>query len=97
MDDTPTYPDVMDGTDSDETLTSAGVGQGFLKLAASLVVDATTSNRAYAFGPVAVAPLFGGALPPRWSVFVSHNTGVALNSTAGNHFIKFIGVKYDVT
>lgn len=96
LDDTPTYPDVMDGTDSDETLTSAGVGQGFLRLAASLVVDSATSNRAYAFGPIAVAPLFGGVLPSKWSVFVSHNTGVALNSTAGNHFIKYIGVKYDV-
>ena len=96
LDDTPTYPDVMDGTDSDETLTSAGVGQGFLKLAAVLSVDATTSNRAYPFGPVSVAQLFGGSMPPRWSVFISHNTGVALNSTAGNHFVKYIGVKYDV-
>lgn len=96
LDDTPTYPDVMDGTDSDETLTSAGVGQGFLKLAAVLSVDSTTSNRSYAFGPVSVAQLFGGVLPPRWGVFVSHNTGVALNSTSGNHFIKYTGVKYDV-
>lgn len=94
--DTPTYPDVMDGTDSDETLTSAGVGQGFLKQAAVMNVDSTTSNRAYAFGPVSLAPLFGGNMPKFWSIFVSHNTGVALNSTAGNHFFKYVGVKYDV-
>jgi hypothetical protein len=94
--DTPTYPDVMDGTDSDETLTSFGVGQGFLKLLAVLNVDSTTSNRAYAFGPVSVAQAFGGVLPKFWSVFVAHNTGVALNSTAGNHFLKYVGVKYDV-
>lgn len=96
MDDSPTYPDVMDGTDSDETITSAGVGRGFLKLAASLDVDATTSNRAYNFGPVSVAPLFGGVLPQRWSVFVVHNTVAALNSTGGNHNIKYQGIKYDV-
>lgn len=94
--DTPTYPDVMDGTDSAETLTSVGVGRGFLKLAAVLDVDSTTSDRAYPFGPVSVAALFGGALPQRWSVFVTHNTGVALNATAGNHEISYQGVKATV-
>lgn len=96
MNDTPTYPDVMDGTDSAETITSVGVGNGFLKLAASIDVDATTSDRVYNFGPIAVAALFGGVLPSRWSVFVAHNTGVNLNSTAGNHIFTYIGVKYDV-
>jgi hypothetical protein len=96
VDDTPTYPDVMDGTDSTETLTSVGVGQGFLKPAATLNVDSNTSDRDYAFGPVSVAQLFGGVMPPRWSVFVAHNTGVNLNSTAGNHFIKYQGIKFDV-
>lgn len=96
LDDTPTYPDVMDGTDSDETLTSVGVGQGFLKLAAAMNCDSTTSNRAYAFGPVSVASLFGGIMPNKWSIFVTHNTGVALNSTSGNHFFKYTGVTYTV-
>jgi hypothetical protein len=97
LDDTPTYPDVMDGTDSAETITSAGVAQGFLKLAALISVDSATSDRDYAFGPVGIAQLFGGIMPPKWAVFVTHNTGVNLNSTAGNHFIKYTGVKYDVT
>jgi hypothetical protein len=35
-------------------------------------------------------------MPSRWALFVTHNTGVNLNSTAGNHFFKFIGVKFDV-
>lgn len=96
IDSTPTYPDVMDGTDSVETLTSVGVGTAFLKLAAICNVDAVTSNIAYPFS-FTVAQLFGGVMPSRWSLYVSHNTGVALNSTAGNHVIKFEGVKYDVT
>lgn len=96
LDSTPTYPDVMDGTDSAETITSVGVGRGFLKLAATLDVDSTTSDRAYNFGPVSVAKLFGGVLPPYWSLFVTHNTGVNANSTAGNHVYKYIGVKYDI-
>ena len=97
LDDVPNYPDVMDGTDSAETITSAGVGTGYLKLAATLTVDSATSNRVYEFSQVAIAPLFGGVLPARWSVFVTHNTGVALNSTAGNHFFKYTGIKYDIT
>ena len=96
LDDTPTYPDTLAGSDADRTLTSVGVGQGFLKVAAVLNVDSTTSNRAYAFGPIAVAQFFGGVLPLKWGVAVSNQSGVALNSTAGLHFIKYIGVKYDV-
>jgi hypothetical protein len=80
-----TYPDVFDGTDSAETVTSAGVGSAFLRLAAVLPVGATTSNVAYYFGPVSVAALFGGACPKKFVVFVTHNTGVNLNSTGGNH------------
>lgn len=80
-----TWPDVFDGTASAETVTSAGVGSGFLKLAAVMLVDATTSDRAYHFGPVSVASLFGGACPKKFVVFITHNTGVNLNSTGGNH------------
>jgi hypothetical protein len=96
IEDTPEWPDVMDGTDSDETLTSAGVGRGFLRLVVALDVDSTTSNRTYPFGPVAIAPLFGGVMPQRLGVFVTHNTGVALNATGGNHVISFAGIKYDI-
>lgn len=96
LDDTPTYPDVMDGTDSAETLTSVGVGRGFLKLAAVLDVDSTTSDRAYDFGPLSVAQLFGGIMPNKWGIFVTHNTGVNLNATAGNHFFKYTGITYTV-
>lgn len=96
LDNTPTYPDVMDGTDSAETLTSLGVGQGFLKGPYIITVDATTSNREYPFKFLA-SQLFGKVLPDFWSLFVAHNTGVNLNSTAGNHVFKYQGIKYDMT
>jgi len=95
IDSTPTYPDVMDGTDSVETLTSVGVGQGFLKLGAVLNVDAVTSNIAYPFS-FSVAQLFGGVMPSRWGLFVTHNTGVNLHATGGNHVIKFEGITYGI-
>lgn len=91
-----TNVDVFDGTDSAETVTSAGVGYGILKPVAQLVVDATTSDRKYPFGPVSLASLFGNVVPPFWTIFVTHNTGVNLNSTAGNHAISWVGVKYTI-
>lgn len=94
-DDAPTYPDVFDGTSSAETLTSAGVGRGFLKLAAVIDVDSTTSNRAYDVW-FSLAQLFGGAVPLKWFLFITHNTGVNSNSTGGNHVWKYTGVTRSV-
>ena len=86
--------DVIDGADSAETITSAGVRDGFLRLAASINVDATTSDRAYPVAPFSVADLFG-QMPRYWGLFVTHNTGVALNATAGNHAFAYTGIKFD--
>lgn len=83
------YPDVFDGTDSAETVTSVGVGQGFLKRLATLNVDATTSDRGYAFGKVSLAQAFGGVCPKVWTLFVTHNTAVNLNATPGNHYLVY--------
>lgn len=94
-DDTPTYPDVFDGTGSAETLTSAGVGRAFLKLGAVIDVDTTTSDRAYP-ALFSVAQLFGGVMPLKWGLFITHNTAVNSNSTAGNHVWKYTGVTYTV-
>lgn len=94
QDQTPTYPDTFTGTDADKTITSAGVAAGMLRLAGVLSVDSTTSNRVYYLAPFSVAALFGGILPHHWGLFITHNTGVALNSTAGNHIWKYAGVTY---
>ena len=64
LDDTPTWPDVFDGTTSAETVTSRDILFGFAKLVASLTTDAT-SNRVYYFGPVSLAALFGGSVPKK--------------------------------
>jgi hypothetical protein len=86
--------DVLDGADSAETITSAGVLTTMLHLAAVAVVDATTSDRVYYVKPFSVAELFGGAMPQFWGLFIAHNTGVALNGTGSNHVWKYTGVKY---
>lgn len=92
-----TAVDVLDGTSSAETITSAGVLAGMLKLAAVGVVDATTSDRGYYIAPFSVAALFGGVLPSFWGLYIAHNSGVNSNTTAGNHVWKYTGVKYTVS
>lgn len=88
--------DVLDGTDSDETINSAGIRDGMLKLGAVVSVDSTTSNRAYYVGAFSVAQLFGGNMPKYWGLFVTHNTAVALNSTGANHVFNYTGITYTV-
>lgn len=90
MDDTPTYPDVFDGTDSAETVTSDGVKFGALKLLKAFSTE-STSDRSYPFENESIARLFG-YMPKYWGLFVTHDTGVNLNSTSGNHFFKYTGV-----
>jgi hypothetical protein len=81
------WPDVFDGTDSAETITSANHKASICRFVASMSTDAT-SDRTYHFGPVSMASVFGGTLPPKFVLFVVHNTAVALNATAGNHQIR---------
>lgn len=86
-----TWPDVFDGTDSAETVTSSGIRDSVCRLAAVMATDAT-SDRVNYFGPVSVAALFGGTLPAKFGVFVTHNTAVNLNATPGNHVISIVPV-----
>ena len=85
--------DTLDGTASAETLTVAD--PDFLRQIASITITAT-SNITYAFGPINLAQYFGGVMPNYWGLFVTHNTGVNLNATAGNHDFKFTGIKHTI-
>lgn len=80
LDDTPTYPDTVTGSDANTTLTSANVqNAGAFKLGASITVDATT-GRTYPFS-FSLAALFGGNMPRKWGIYVVHNTAAALNAS----------------
>jgi hypothetical protein len=96
IEDSPTYPDVFDGTAGAETLTSAGIKNGLLTLIAVLQVDATTSDRVYPFQGKSIRAAFGGVVPKKFGFFVTHNTGVNLNSTAGNHELTALPVYENV-
>ena len=88
-----TWPDVFDGTDSAETVTSSGIRDSVCRLAAVMATDAT-SDRVNYFGPVSVAALFGGTVPPKFVVFVTHNTALNRHSPAGNHVISITPVHH---
>lgn len=85
------YPDVFDGTDSAETVTSRDMLAAYGKLAAVITVDGT-SDRTYWFGPISVAAMFGGSVPKKWVVFVTQSTDANLNSTGSNQAIYQTGV-----
>lgn len=78
-----TFPDVFDGTDSAETVTSDGIKKGICKLAASIVTEAV-NDRIYYFGPVSVAALFGGVLPRKFSVFITQTAHTSTNALAAS-------------
>lgn len=85
------WPDVFDGTSSAETITSAEIKTAICKPVSIMPVNAT-SDRTYSFTGVSLKQVFGGALPSQCVLFVVHNTGVALNATAGNHELRIQGV-----
>jgi hypothetical protein len=81
-------------TASDAAATFEAEQKGVMVLGAALTNNAT-SNRAYGFN-FSIASLFGGVMPLKWGVWISHDTGVNLNATAGNHWITYTGYKYDI-
>jgi hypothetical protein len=82
-------------TETDAAATFEVDQRNNMKLAAAMNVVAT-SDRAYSF-TFSLAQLFGGVVPLKWGVWVTHDTAVNLNATAGNHWIHYTGIKYDIT
>lgn len=93
IDDTPTYPDSVTGTDAAKTFTSANVLQSSMRFVATITTDSTT-GRDYFIPPTSIASVFGGVLPKRWGIFILNRTGVALDSTGGNHKIVYLPIQY---
>lgn len=89
--DTPTYPDVLDGTDSAETFTSANILAASVPIIGSTATSAT-SDVVYYFRANSLAQAFGGLVPKNFGLFVAHNTVQTLNGTAGNHSFVHTGV-----
>jgi len=90
------WPDVFDGTGSAETISLAGVKASICRFVANMATT-STSDEDYYFGPVLLSSVFGGDIPPKFVIFVTHNTAVNLNGAAGNHYIRITPVFDTVT
>lgn len=88
-----TYPDTITGAGAAaKTLTSENTRNAEAKLIKSMLTDAVT-GRLLEFNNESVAALFGGNLPQKFVVFVSHDSGVALDPSAG-FVCNALGVQY---
>jgi len=88
MDDTPTYPDTITGTNSARTITNAYIlDSGIILLGATAV--SAVSNIGYPIRCLTIAEAFG-FVPKRFGLFVVHNTAVNLHATGGNHSLNYI-------
>ena len=85
----------LDGTDSDESLTTTQLGM--LKLGAFVPVLVATSDTKYWIPAFSVASLFGGVMPKYWGLYVAHSMTAALKTdAANNNSFSFNGIKFDV-
>lgn len=85
--------DVLDGTDSAETLAHDSVRQG-LHLVAAPTVTVATAGLKYYIMPFSVASFFDGVMPKFWGLFLSHNhTGALAASQSG--IWSYYGIKFD--
>lgn len=84
---TSTYPDTLTASAGSRTLTSLNGKAVMMVQLWSISIEAT-NGQVYYMPPTSIARAFGD-MPQSWGVFVTQNTGVALDSTSGNHGIWY--------
>ena len=87
--------DVLDGTDSAETLGHVSVLNSLILVAAPAVTVATASLKYYIM-PFSVAAKFGGVMPKFWGLYLAHNHGSSLAASQSALF-QYTGIKYTET
>lgn len=91
VNDTPLYPDVLDGTDSAETFTSADILNAAVKKLCQTGTN-NTSDRTYWFSATSLGEVFGWIIPKNFGLYGAHDTGVNTNSTGSNTAWYYTGV-----
>lgn len=87
--------DVLDGTDSAETLSHVAVLNS-LRFAGVSVVTVATAALVYYIQPFSIAALFGGIMPKFWGLYLAHNHAGAL-AAAQSGLFSFNGIQYTAT
>lgn len=84
--------DVLDGTDSAETLSHAAILNS-LKFVAAPTVTVATAGLSYYIPPFTIASLFRGVPPKFWGLFLAHNHTGAL-AAAQSGLFSYNGITY---
>lgn len=87
--------DVLDGTDSAETLSHVAVLNSLILVAAPTVTVATAGLK-YPIMPFSVAACFGGVMPKFWGLYLAHNHTGALAASQTANF-SFVGITHTIT
>lgn len=95
INDTPTYPVGFGGTDLAMTFSSNNQKSSALRFLGSVSLD-TTAGRVYPVAPISVAAAFGGVLPKRFGVFVSHNAGATAPLAASGNSLRYTAIQMQV-
>jgi hypothetical protein len=91
-----TWPDVFDGTQSAETVTSLEIRDAVCRIGA-VTATTTTASRVYFLQCPSVANLFGGTVPRKFVVFITQATGAVLETTGDPNQVYVKGVYENVT
>ena len=59
------------------------------------IIPAMQGSSTYQWGPFSVAQVYGGLMPTRWGIFVTHNTGVSTALSNTSSALSYIPVKYE--
>lgn len=84
--DASTWPDAVTGSDAAITMNSP------TQLRLLGVIFAPTASTTFKSEPMSVASVFGGVLPPKWSIVILNKTGIALSATEGDHAKIYTGI-----
>lgn len=84
------FNEAITGTDAAKTLVNKNHLQNL-----TYIPTSSTTNIAHYWGPFSVAQRYGGMMPVQWGVFIVHNTGVALQNTGANQFVKHFPIKFE--
>lgn len=85
------WPDVFDGTESTETVTSVAIRDAICRLAA-VTATSTDASRVYYLNCPSVATVFGGVVPRKFVPFITQSTVAALETTGDPNQVYVKGV-----
>lgn len=85
-----TWPDVFDGTDSAETISTQAIKNGCCKQVCTVDVTEAGTNLDYPYN-FDIASYFGGVMPPLYVVVCQQNTGQAF--AASGHVAHYTRVQ----